>query len=200
MKRQRIEQPEVRKAQILTAAETAMGEKGYHGIRMDDVAQRAGVSKGTLYLYFKDKEDLLAGLLSGISKEYEERFASIPNLNKLPPLEKLRRIVEEVVVGMRKHRDFFAQISMMKPEAYGKKAARALKEGFRNHLAFLSGILAEGTAVGIFRKCDTRIAAFVLMTLGRSLTTLDADLLPLKDNPEALAGTVMDFFLKGVEA
>ncbi len=49
---------ELRAAQILEAALDVFAEKGFAAARLDDVAIRAGVSKGTLYLYFSDKEDL----------------------------------------------------------------------------------------------------------------------------------------------
>ncbi len=49
---------EARPAELLAAALDLFVEKGFAGTRLDDVAARAGVSKGTLYLYFENKEDL----------------------------------------------------------------------------------------------------------------------------------------------
>ena len=54
---------EDRPAEITQAALTAFAEKGYAGTRVDDVAKRAGVSKGLLYLYFKTKEDLFKAVI-----------------------------------------------------------------------------------------------------------------------------------------
>jgi TetR/AcrR family transcriptional regulator len=50
--------PEERPAQILKAALTEFGERGLAGARLDDIAKRAGLSKGTIYLYFPNKEEL----------------------------------------------------------------------------------------------------------------------------------------------
>ena len=50
--------PEARPDEILDAALEVFGEQGYARARLEDVAQRAGVSKGTLYLYFDSKETL----------------------------------------------------------------------------------------------------------------------------------------------
>jgi len=50
--------PESRPEEILDAALHVFGEQGFARTRLEDVAKRAGVSKGTLYLYFKSKEDL----------------------------------------------------------------------------------------------------------------------------------------------
>ena len=54
---------EARPAELLAAALDLFVEKGYAGTRLDDVAHRAGVSKGTLYLYFENKEDLFKAVI-----------------------------------------------------------------------------------------------------------------------------------------
>ncbi len=54
---------EDRPQEITEAALTAFAEKGYAATRVDDVAKRAGVSKGLLYLYFKTKEDLFKAVI-----------------------------------------------------------------------------------------------------------------------------------------
>jgi AcrR family transcriptional regulator len=54
---------EDRPAEITEAALAAFAEKGYAATRVDDVAKRAGVSKGLLYLYFKTKEDLFKAVI-----------------------------------------------------------------------------------------------------------------------------------------
>jgi AcrR family transcriptional regulator len=55
--------PEERRAAILSAALEEFTARGYEGARLDDVAKRAGVAKGTIYLYFADKEALFQNLV-----------------------------------------------------------------------------------------------------------------------------------------
>ncbi len=50
------------KKRILKAAQHVFSEKGYHETRMEDIAEKLGVSKRTLYLYFKNKEDLFRAM------------------------------------------------------------------------------------------------------------------------------------------
>ncbi|NBX26398.1 MAG: TetR/AcrR family transcriptional regulator, partial [Planctomycetes bacterium] len=52
-----------RPAQLLAAGLDLFVERGYAGTRLDDVAARAGVSKGTLYLYFANKEELFKAVV-----------------------------------------------------------------------------------------------------------------------------------------
>jgi AcrR family transcriptional regulator len=55
--------PEARPEEILDAAFAVFGENGYARTKLDEVAQRAGVSKGTLYLYFESKEALFQAMV-----------------------------------------------------------------------------------------------------------------------------------------
>ena len=57
---------EARPQEIIAAALAAFAENGYAATRVDDVARRAGVSKGLLYLYFKTKEELFKAVVRGL--------------------------------------------------------------------------------------------------------------------------------------
>ncbi|MFA5915908.1 MAG: helix-turn-helix domain-containing protein, partial [Burkholderiales bacterium] len=56
---------DARPEEIIAAALELFVERGYAATRLDDVAARAGVSKGTLYLYFENKEDLFKAVVRG---------------------------------------------------------------------------------------------------------------------------------------
>ena len=62
-RKRRSATPEARRAAILDAALEEFTARGYEGARLDDVAKRAGVAKGTIYLYFADKEALFQELV-----------------------------------------------------------------------------------------------------------------------------------------
>lgn len=63
---------DARPAELLAAALDLFVERGYAGTRLDDVASRAGVSKGTLYLYFSSKEELFKAVIrEGLVPVYE---------------------------------------------------------------------------------------------------------------------------------
>lgn len=64
--------------QILDAAAQLFAKRRYHEVRMDDIAGHAGVAKGTLYRYYRDKEDLyLALTIHGMHRLYEESQSNI---------------------------------------------------------------------------------------------------------------------------
>lgn len=59
--------PEERRAEILAAAFSLFSERGFAATRIEDVAARAGIAKGTVYLHFPDKEALFTSLASGMA-------------------------------------------------------------------------------------------------------------------------------------
>jgi AcrR family transcriptional regulator len=71
--------PEDRPDEILDAATTVFGEQGFAKSRLEDVAKRAGVSKGTLYLYFESKEELFRAMVRrkvvSVVEAAEQRYA-----------------------------------------------------------------------------------------------------------------------------
>lgn len=62
--------PEVRRAQILDAAQTCLARSGYHLTTMDDVVRESGLSKGSLYWHFDSKEEVLLALFDRYTEEF----------------------------------------------------------------------------------------------------------------------------------
>ena len=94
--------PEVRRGAILEAALAEFAERGFAAARLDDVAARAGVAKGTLYLYFKSKEALFEALIrNAVSPLLEQvgKVAAAPNLPPLKALETFFALFEKDVLG-----------------------------------------------------------------------------------------------------
>ena len=82
--------------QILDAAAQLFAKHRYHEVRMDDIADSAGVAKGTLYRYYRDKEDLyLALTIYGLHKLFEESQGKISGPGD--PDQKLRDFITNIV-------------------------------------------------------------------------------------------------------
>ena len=82
--------PEARRQAILEAALAVFAEEGFAAAKLDDVADRAGVAKGTIYLHFKDKQDLFEQMV---------REAVSPVIVRLEQLAKLPDMPLELVLG-----------------------------------------------------------------------------------------------------
>lgn len=99
-------QREVAAAIFVEAAEQVIAERGYAGATMQDIAQRAGCAVGTLYLHFKNKEDLFNEMVTrhchASVEHVSQAGASVAN-----PLEQLRRRNEALLAYFNIHREFF---------------------------------------------------------------------------------------------
>ncbi|HTK51065.1 MAG TPA: helix-turn-helix domain-containing protein, partial [Gemmatimonadaceae bacterium] len=84
--------PDERPQEILDAALTVFAERGYRNTRLEDVGEAAGVTKGAIYHYFANKEDLL---LRAIEQRSEEAFGRIEEIvrDKTAPVSTRLRLV-----------------------------------------------------------------------------------------------------------
>jgi AcrR family transcriptional regulator len=123
---------------ILDAARAVFSRDGYASSSVDDVAAEAGIAKGTVYLYFKSKEDMyLAALLRDV-KEFGD--AARVEMDREPTLlEKIKAFLRIRIEYCRAHEDFlriyhteYGKMSAMTPIA--KQLRRLQRENMR-HLA-----------------------------------------------------------------
>lgn len=83
------------KENIRASAMEVFMERGYYNASIDDIAKRAGVSKGLLYNYYKGKEDLLAEMVQGRIDEIKEVMETASRLDS--PSEQLKRIIDGAI-------------------------------------------------------------------------------------------------------
>ncbi len=139
-----------RRSEIVRAAVEVFAERGYFAARMREVAERAGVADGTLYLYFKGKEDLLVSIL----EEYAEAFLvrARRDCEELDdPRAKLRRIVERHLVSMQNDRALahVFQIELRHTRRFLRQVARGKVAEYLN---LLQEVVNEGRTRGVFRR------------------------------------------------
>ena len=85
---------ERRRQQIIVAAKKVFSEKGFNKATMDDIAGEAELSPGTLYLYFKNKEELYASLSLRILHYRHIRVEHVAKSQELGPIEKLDAMID----------------------------------------------------------------------------------------------------------
>ncbi|MGB9663166.1 MAG: TetR/AcrR family transcriptional regulator [Moorellaceae bacterium] len=105
-----VKQPEVRREEIMNAAEELFKEKGVEETSVNDITHRAGIAKGTFYWYFKSKDELLDALVEREIDRYIERITPIVEASDLNAVEKLRRMLEvhnKICAAKDNLRDFF---------------------------------------------------------------------------------------------
>jgi TetR/AcrR family transcriptional regulator, fatty acid metabolism regulator protein len=160
-----------RRQEILEAAILVFSRKGYHLATIGDIAAEASIAQGTMYIYFKSKEELLVAIFQekmGQFNQYvKEQIQEVASADA-----KLRRLIEIHLGAYNEYRDL-AQLLLIELRQVGKfLTADALKPSFE-YLVLIEGILEEGVKAGVFVEgLDTRSAATILYSSIDGLATL----------------------------
>src|SRR5688500_9776467 len=95
---------EIKRRKISDTAARLFATRPFHKVRLDDVAAAAQVGKGTLYIYFKSKEDLYVSL---VEDGFSQLVSQLRQNADTPPEEALREIVRQLVAFSCSHPHFF---------------------------------------------------------------------------------------------
>jgi TetR/AcrR family fatty acid metabolism transcriptional regulator len=141
---------EVKRRRIMLAAIQVFAKKGYFAARMSDVAKRAGVADGTLYLYFEGKEDLLISVFDDVLNRFSERVRQeIAGMDD--PVEKLRVMVRLHLQTLGSDRAL-AHILQIETR-HSRRFMNLFTRGrLGEYLNLIRDIIEEGQETGSFRR------------------------------------------------
>ena len=183
---------------ILRAAINVFAHNGYFNSKVADIAREAGVADGTVYLYFKSKEDILHTIFD---RSVEEALdAARKQIEDAPdPREKLRRIAHLHLERLGADRDL-AVVFQVELRGSTKFMEEFSAAGFAEYLKLIRATFEEGQRAGIFRaELNAKIVAKILfgaldeMATNWILSKRRYKLAPMADQ-------VLDIFLNGVTA
>jgi len=188
-----------RTSQIITAAEDVFTQKGFADARMDDIAEETGLSKGTLYNYFKSKDDLIIAILD---RMFQLEFRHIENLDQegMSAINAIWNITDLLI------KDILGMIRLI-PIVYqflalafrNKIVQKALKKYINRYLDVLTPIIQRGIDSGEIRQLDAREVAIAMGAMIEGTLLLwvyDKSLV----NPEVHIHSGMKLLLEGVKA
>lgn len=135
---------------ILEAAAKVFAKKGFFNSRVTDIAQEADVADGTIYIYFKNKDDILISLFEVIM----QRFLSVvkEELSKISsPEEKLRHFIKLHFKMSEENPEVAEVITIELRQSY--KFIKEYKNlWFKEYLDIVSGIIKEGQEKKVFKQ------------------------------------------------
>jgi AcrR family transcriptional regulator len=183
---------------IAQAAKAVFAEWGYQRATLEEIAQRAGMSKATIYIYYKNKDNLFLQVVEELVNATTAATAQTAE-EPTEPLEKLYHIVYNKIAFYEQERDFFR---IYLSEKNGLEVApkdphkRALREMYLQEVRVFDKILQQGIDTGVLRPLDSRRLAFFLREMissvlvqriqGKARTSVDEDV-----------EQVLDLFLHG---
>lgn len=193
---------EARPAELLSAALDLFVERGYAATKLDDVAARAGVSKGTLYLYFESKEALFKAVIEqGILPMLDEGEALIQQhqLDARSLLQMLLlhwwKLLGETSLGG------IPKLMIAEAGNFPDVAAYYYDNVIVRGRELLRRAMLRGVASGEFRQLDIESAIDVIMAPVIMLVVWRYSLAPCgcgKQDPESYMSTYLDLLLNGL--
>lgn len=181
---------------ILRAATRVFARNGYFNSKVADIARAADVADGTVYLYFKSKEEILHSIFDqNMSEAIAAARQLIQNVND--PREKLRRIALLHLQRLGADRDL-AVVFQVELRGSTKFMEEFSAAGFAEYLRVLRQIFEEGQRARVFRKdLNAKVVSKILFG---ALDEMATNWIISKRNYqlEPMANVVMDVFLTGV--
>ena len=178
--------PESRPGQIIEAALEVFGERGLANARLDDIARRAGLAKGTIYLYFPNKEELFRAVIrKTVIATIDRAEASVADGAPEAQLDALMRAHWAFLRSPtfeRIYRLITGELHNF-PELARFYADEVLVRGLR----LMAGVIKRGIAAGVFRRTEPEAAArmifgsFVSHAIWRSRPTVFTHIAHLSD-------------------
>ncbi|MGC9960663.1 MAG: TetR/AcrR family transcriptional regulator [Acidimicrobiales bacterium] len=151
-------------ARLLDAAEAELCAHGYHGARMAHIAKAAGVAHGTLYVYFRDRDDLLAALQVDVDAELRAALLSMPAVTAGDAgFDDLRTWAESVCAVFQRHGCVLQALAEALNEDDQSAAGRAALQSMQVTTRHMAGRLRD--ACGTSADYDPEIAGLCLFAL-----------------------------------
>lgn len=184
-----------KRRRILDAAVHVFARKGYFAARVSDVAKKAGVADGTIYLYFRGKEDILVRLFDEVMSEHvEEAREAVRALPSVP--ERLLAIAERHLTVLGENRDLAAvfQVELRQSTRFME---RFTASWLHDYFELLDEVMNQGQRDGSLRAdVNRKLAAKMLFgALDETVTSwlLSDKRYALRDS----AAPIVDLFLRG---
>ena len=190
--------PAAKRDAILRAAIDVFAERGYFNAQVADVARAAGVAAGTVYLYFRSKDDLLISIFERTVKEQlrdgRDEVSAIAD-----PAERLRRFAQLHLgmLGRDRNLAIVVQVELRQSVKFMERFSSTL---LRDYLGQIRAAIEDGQEQGLFRT-DVNATAVAKMFFG-ALDEMATNwiLSRRRRSLESDADAVVDIFLDGTRA
>jgi TetR/AcrR family fatty acid metabolism transcriptional regulator len=190
-----------KRQRIVEAAVNVFADKGFFGARIADVAEVAGVADGTIYLYFKSKDDLMISVFREKMTEILQRFSILREIHD--PQEKLKRYVLEHLALVEEQPKLMQVLTVEL-----RQSARFMKmtppAAFGRYLALLAGIIDLGQKRGVFRRgLDAPLIARALFGAIDEISlswVLSSDQVAGRKDRQEVARQLSEFLLEGLKS
>ncbi|HJT16665.1 MAG TPA: TetR/AcrR family transcriptional regulator [Thermoanaerobaculia bacterium] len=170
--------------------------EGLKSVTMERVAQETGIAKGTVYLHYRDKQELLDAVkesaLAPVMRKFDDALHDADT-----PDAKLRAVAVQYFSYFEEHRDLF-RVLIYEREVVRVQGSRFQSERYRHMVQQTARVIGDGVRAGLFRDVDAHNVA--AMFIDSMYALMNQRLLSQKPAPvEDDADLIGDLFIHGLE-
>ncbi len=156
-----VKEAQERKNEILDAAAELFATKGYDGTSTNDILEKIGIARGTLYYHFKSKEDILDGMIERINGLLAAKAGKLAGDKSIPVVERILLVVKNLNVDSGIGAEVMKQVHKPQNALMHQKMQQSLMDEIAPILAKL---VEEGISQGIFHtQCPLEATEMILL-------------------------------------
>ncbi|MES0489203.1 MAG: TetR/AcrR family transcriptional regulator [Leptospirales bacterium] len=149
-----IKDPEIRKNEIIQAAQKLFFSQGYENTPITDILHATGIAKGTFYHYFKSKDELLSEMVNMVATAAIQQIQKIIEM-PITPLEKLNRSFQNSQnIKVENLETMKASYEALYKEENIKLRVKINEQIIQDTVPFFGNIIEEGIKLGDFKRLD----------------------------------------------
>ena len=186
---------------IIDEAKKLINKLGFKNTKMEEIAKKVGFSKASLYLYFKDKEEIALSIIGKLLEKFYNNVSNLPSRN-ISVKEKMEAMKKEHMEFIKKAKNYIIIKTNMNCNDEVHKNVIELKT---NLITVLSSILEQGVKEKVFNKSlDIRRSVLLLEAMLTGVSFLNSiaersnDKALLDFKVEEMSSFAMDFFYMGI--
>ena len=143
---------------IIDAAAIIFSQKGYHSASMDEIAQAAGVAKGSLYYHFHGKAELFTAVIcegiAAIRRQVETALASATDIKDI-----FSAFIACNLQASDDYTDLTELIMKEWMDDWDQEAVKKIKQAKEDYIRYAASLIDEGVQEGLLKPCDSYAAA-----------------------------------------
>lgn len=191
-----------KRTRILEAAQKVFVEKGFHQTKVADITRRAGIGKGTIYLYFPDKESILFAILTEGMKEIIQIMSQTVSNKKENFLTKIQNLVKDEFEFVENHWELFHMLFLQRViqtlhtrKVKIKESCQMASNEFRK---LMGNLMKQGIREGVLMEYDPYKLGMLFQSLINSFS-IQSIIYDSNKNIISEEPFLVDLFLKGAQ-
>ena len=186
-----------RKQIIIDAATECFAKRGYHDTSISHIIDRAGIARGTFYLYFKSKHDVFRFILDAYIEEIGDQIKTIKLGGKVSPADQMRANVERLVDTIL-DRPQPAKIVLNEAVGLDPEIDDRLRSFYGKLISMIEKSIAKGVALKLVRPIDPRLAACIVIGAFKEVMIQQAVFKNSRFSRKAIVDGLLDALVGGL--